>query len=148
MSYVLDNLKYTESHEWIEVLDNGNIKIGITEHAQSELGDIVFVELPEEDSYATGDECGVVESVKTASDIYAPISGTVVAVNEALTDAPELINESPYDDGWIFEMEVDDPNDIEDLLTADEYRNLISEEDEDEDDDIDLDDEIDFDDED
>jgi glycine cleavage system H protein len=132
MSYVLDNLKYTESHEWIEVLDNGNIKIGITEHAQSELGDIVFVELPEEDSYTTGDECGVVESVKTASDIYAPISGTVVAVNDALEDAPELINESPYDDGWIFEMEVDDENDLNDLLTAEEYRNLISDEDEDE----------------
>lgn len=133
MSYVLDNLKYTESHEWIEVLDNGNIKIGITEHAQSELGDIVFVELPEEDSYTTGDECGVVESVKTASDIYAPISGTVVAVNDALEDAPELINESPYDDGWIFEMEVDDESDLDDLLSAEEYRNLISDEEEDED---------------
>jgi len=131
MSYVLDNLKYTESHEWIEVLDNGNIKIGITEHAQSELGDIVFVELPEEDSYTTGDECGVVESVKTASDIFAPISGTVVAVNDALEDAPELINESPYDDGWIFEMEVDDMDDIDDLLSAEEYRNLISDEDDD-----------------
>jgi len=128
MSYVLDNLKYTESHEWIEQLDNGNIRIGITEHAQSALGDIVFVELPEEDSYATGDECGVVESVKTASDIYAPIAGTVVAVNEALEDTPELINESPYDDGWIFEMEVDSSDDIEDLMTAEEYRNSIADE--------------------
>ena len=128
MSYVLDNLKYTESHEWIEQLDNGNIRIGITEHAQSALGDIVFVELPEEDSYATGDECGVVESVKTASDIYAPIAGTVVAVNDALEDTPELINESPYDDGWIFEMEVDSSDDIEDLMTAEEYRNSIADE--------------------
>ena len=129
MSYVLDNLKYTESHEWIERLENGNIKIGITEHAQSALGDIVFVELPEEDAYATGDECGVVESVKTASDIYTPIAGKVVAVNEALEDAPELINESPYDDGWIFEMEVDNADDLEDLLTAEEYRNSIEDED-------------------
>ena len=129
MSYVLDNLKYTESHEWIEKLDNGNVRIGITEHAQSALGDIVFVELPEEDSYATGDECGVVESVKTASDIYTPITGTIVAVNDALEDAPELINESPYDDGWIFEMEVDNADDLEDLLTAEEYRNSIAEED-------------------
>lgn len=129
MSYVLDNLKYTESHEWIEKLDNGNIRIGITEHAQSALGDIVFVELPEEDSYAAGDECGVVESVKTASDIYSPIAGTVIAVNEALEDSPEMINESPYDDGWIFEMEVENADDLKDLLTAEEYRNSIEDED-------------------
>ncbi|MFK8013115.1 MAG: glycine cleavage system protein GcvH [Marinicellaceae bacterium] len=129
MSYVLDNFKYTESHEWIEQLENGNIRVGITEHAQSALGDIVFVELPEEDTYVTGDECGVVESVKTASDIYAPIAGTVVAVNDALEDAPELINESPYDDGWIFEMEVDNADDMKDLMSAEEYRNSIADED-------------------
>lgn len=128
MSYVPDNFKYVESHEWIEVLDNGNVRIGITEHAQSALGDIVFVELPEEDSYAIGDECGVVESVKTASDIYAPLTGTVVAVNDALEDAPELINENPYDDGWIFEMSIDDANELKDLMTAEEYRNSIEEE--------------------
>jgi len=129
MSYVPDNFKYVESHEWIELLDNGNVRIGITEHAQSALGDIVFVELPELDSFATGDDCGVVESVKTASDIYAPIAGTVVAVNEALEDAPELINENPYDDGWIFEMEVDNADDLNDLMTAEEYRNSIVDED-------------------
>lgn len=129
MSYVPDNLKYTESHEWIETLDNGNVRIGITEHAQSALGDIVFVELPEEDSYATGDECGVVESVKTASDIYTPITGTIVAANQTLEDTPELINESPYDDGWIFEMEVDNADDIADLMSAEEYRNSIADED-------------------
>ncbi len=128
MSYVPDNFKYVESHEWIEVLDNGNVRIGITEHAQSALGDIVFVELPEEDSYAIGDECGVVESVKTASDIYAPLTGTVVAVNDALEDAPELINENPYDDGWIFEMSIDDANELKDLMTAEEYRNSIEDE--------------------
>ncbi len=128
MSYVPDNFKYVESHEWIEILDNGNVRIGITEHAQSALGDIVFVELPEEDSYAIGDECGVVESVKTASDIYAPLTGTVVAVNDALEDAPELINENPYDDGWIFEMELDNEAELNDLMTAEEYRNSIADE--------------------
>ena len=128
MSYVPDNLKYVESHEWVEVLDNGNVRIGITEHAQSALGDIVFVELPEEDSYAIGDECGVVESVKTASDIYAPLTGTVVAVNDALEDAPELINESPYDDGWIFEMQLDEDSELNDLMTAEEYRTSLADE--------------------
>ncbi len=128
MSYVLDNLKYTESHEWIEKLDNGNIRVGITEHAQNALGDIVFVELPETDSYTTGDECGVVESVKTASDIYAPVAGEVVAVNDALEDSPEMINESPYDDGWLFEMAVDNEKDLNDLLSAQEYRNSIADE--------------------
>ncbi|MCF6287655.1 MAG: glycine cleavage system protein GcvH [Proteobacteria bacterium] len=128
MSYVPDNFKYVESHEWIEILDNGNVRIGVTEHAQKSLGDIVFVELPEEASYAIGDECGVVESVKTASDIYAPLTGTVVAVNDALEDAPELINENPYDDGWIFEMELDSEAELKDLMTAQEYRNSIEDE--------------------
>jgi glycine cleavage system H protein len=128
MSYVPDNLKYTESHEWIETLSNGNIRVGISEHAQSALGDIVFVEVPELDSYASGDECAVVESVKTASDIYTPVTGTIVAVNDALEDTPELINESPYDDGWIFEMEVDNDDELADLKTAEEYRNSIEDE--------------------
>jgi len=114
MSYVPDELKYTSSHEWVQKTDNGTYRIGITEHAQEQLGDIVFVELPEMDaSYAEGDEAGVVESVKTASDIYAPIAGTVVAVNEALEEKPELINESPYDDGWIFEMNAEDEAEFE-----------------------------------
>lgn len=129
MSYVPDNLKYTESHEWIETLENGNVRIGITEHAQSALGDIVFVEVPELDSYAANDECGVVESVKTASDIYTPVAGTIVSANDALEDSPELINESPFDDGWIFEMEISNPDDLKDLLSAEEYRNSIEDED-------------------
>ncbi len=128
MSYVPDKFKYTESHEWIETLDNGNVRIGITDFAQSALGDIVFVELPELDSYASGDECGVVESVKTASDIFTPISGTIVAVNEDLEDSPELINESSFDNGWIFEMEVADTKELEDLQTAEEYRSSIADE--------------------
>ncbi len=128
MSYVPDNLLYTASHEWLEKLDNGNYKVGITEFAQSQLGDIVFVELPEVDeSYAQEDECGVVESVKTASDIYCPVVGTVVAANDSLEDTPELINDSPYDDGWIFEIQVDDDADLGHLMSAEDYRNSIEE---------------------
>lgn len=130
MSYVPDNLLYTASHEWLEKLDNGNYKIGITEFAQSQLGDIVFVELPEVgESYAQEDECGVVESVKTASDIYCPVAGTVTAANDSLEDTPELINDSPYDDGWIFEVEVADDADLGHLMSAEDYRNSIEDED-------------------
>ncbi len=129
MSYVPDELKYTSSHEWVQKTDNGTYRVGITEHAQEQLGDIVFVELPETDaSYAEGDEAGVVESVKTASDIYAPLSGTVVAVNEALEETPELINESPYDDGWIFELQAENDAEYDNLLSADEYRALLADE--------------------
>ncbi|MGJ8663578.1 MAG: glycine cleavage system protein GcvH [Marinicella sp.] len=127
MSYVPDNLKYTASHEWLEDLGNGVYRVGITEFAQSQLGDIVFVELPEVDeSYAQEDECGVVESVKTASDIFCPLVGTVVAANDALEDTPELLNDSPYDDGWIFELELGEDADIESLLSAEDYRNSIA----------------------
>ena len=130
MSYVPDNLKYTASHEWLEDLGNGVYRVGITEFAQSQLGDIVFVELPEVDeSYAQEDECGVVESVKTASDIFCPLAGTVTAVNEALEDTPELLNDSPYDDGWIFELELGDDADIESLMSAEDYRESIADED-------------------
>lgn len=128
MSYVPDNLKYTASHEWLEDLGDGIYRVGITEYAQEQLGDIVFVELPEMDeSYAQEDECGVVESVKTASDIYCPLVGTVTAINEALEDTPELINDSPYDDGWIFEIELGEDADIGSLLSAEDYRNSIAE---------------------
>jgi len=130
MSYVPDNLKYTASHEWLEDLGNGVYRVGITEFAQAQLGDIVFVELPEVgESYAQEDECGVVESVKTASDIYAPLVGTITAANDALEDTPELLNDSPYDDGWIFELELGEDADIESLLSAEAYRNSIADED-------------------
>jgi len=129
MSYVPDNLKYTASHEWLEDLGEGVYRVGITEFAQAQLGDIVFVELPEMDeSYAQEDECGVVESVKTASDIYAPLVGTITAINDALEDTPELINDSPFDDGWIFEMKIDDDADLGSLLSAEDYRNSIADE--------------------
>lgn len=130
MSYVPDNLKYTASHEWLEDLGNGVYRVGITEFAQEQLGDIVFVELPElDESYAQEDECGVVESVKTASDIYCPLVGTVTAINDALEDSPELINDSPYDDGWIFELELGEDADIGSLLSAEDYRESIADED-------------------
>ena len=127
MSYVPDNLKYTASHEWLEDLGEGVYRVGITEFAQAQLGDIVFVELPEmEESYAQEDECGVVESVKTASDIYSPLVGTITAVNDALEDTPELINDSPYDDGWIFELKLGEEADLDSLLSAEDYRNSIA----------------------
>lgn len=127
MSYVPDNLKYTASHEWLEDLGNGVYRVGITEFAQAQLGDIVFVELPEVGkSHAQEDECGVVESVKTASDIYAPLVGTITAANDALEDTPELLNDSPFDDGWIFEFELGEDADIESLLSAEAYRTSIA----------------------
>lgn len=129
MSYVPDNLSYTASHEWLEEIEDGRYRVGITEFAQEQLGDIVFVELPETDeAYAQEDECGVVESVKTASDLFAPLGGTVVEVNEALVDNPELINDSPYDDGWIFVIELDNEADLDSLLSAEDYRNSIEDE--------------------
>ncbi len=129
MSYVPDNLSYTASHEWLEKIEDKRYRVGITEFAQEQLGDIVFVELPEMDeTYAQEDECGVVESVKTASDLYAPLGGTIVEVNEALEDNPELINDSPYDDGWIFVLEIADDSELDSLLSAEDYRNSIEDE--------------------
>ncbi len=129
MSYVPDNLLYTASHEWLEKIEDGRYRVGITEFAQDQLGDIVFVELPDlDESYAQEDECGVVESVKTASDLFAPIGGTIVEVNDALEDNPELINDSPYDDGWIFVIELDDESELDSLLSAEDYRTSIEDE--------------------
>lgn len=120
-------LKYTESHEWVRVED-GVAVVGITDHAQHELGDIVFVELPETDAeYGAGEAAATVESVKAASDIYSPLSGRVVEVNEALEDSPELVNKSPYGDGWIFKIEISDPSELDALLDADAYAKHIGE---------------------
>ncbi len=123
MSEIRDELKYTKSHEW--VLDNGDgtVNIGITDHAQELLGDIVYVELPElEMEVGAEDAVGVVESVKAASDIYAPLSGTIVAVNEALDDAPEMVNAEPYDGGWIYTMAITDADELNNLLDAEAYQ--------------------------
>jgi glycine cleavage system H protein len=122
-----ENLKYTENHEWILVDDN-TATIGITDFAQHELGDIVFVELPEIDSeYEKGDSFCVVESTKAASDVYAPLSGEVIEVNEDLEDNPEKINEDCYKEGWICRIELSDSDELDDLLDNDEYAKLIKE---------------------
>lgn len=124
MSNIPENLLYDASHEWIS-LEDGIATVGITDHAQDQLGDLVFVELPEVgDEISQGDSCAVVESVKAASDVYAPLTGEVVAVNEDLPDAPEQINESPYDDGWLFKIRVTGSTDH--LMDADAYEKHIN----------------------
>lgn len=120
-----NNLRYSKEHEWVKVED-GKVIIGITEFAQSELGDIVFVDLPETDEIIAANESfGSVESVKTVSELYAPVSGKIVAVNEELEDAPELVNESPYENGWMIEIEADDLTELDALLTAEQYEAFI-----------------------
>jgi glycine cleavage system H protein len=122
MSEIPNELKYAPSHEWVREEDDGVVAIGITDHAQMLLGDLVFVELPEIGYVVERDgDCGVVESVKAASDVYAPVAGEVLAVNEALADAPETINQDPYGDGWIFKLKVADAAQLDDLLDADAY---------------------------
>ena len=124
MSLVPDNLSYTEEHEWISVQDDGQVKVGITDYAQTSLSDVVFVELPEVgDLFAKGDVLAVAESVKAASDIYAPISGKIIAVNEKLEEFPELVNESPYEFGWMVLIEPED--EVNGLLDATSYRESI-----------------------
>jgi len=120
-----DDLKYTKEHEWIKIKGDVAV-IGITDHAQSELTDIVFVELPEIGKEVTkGEELCVVESVKSVSEIYAPISGKVVNVNKKLDDTPETVNESPYDDGWLVELEIKDKTEIDNLLDVESYKKTI-----------------------
>ncbi|MDG0979745.1 MAG: glycine cleavage system protein GcvH [Halieaceae bacterium] len=122
MSQSPAELRYVSSHEWVRVEDDGTATIGITNHAQEALGDVVFVELPELGAQlGAGDEAGVVESVKAASDIYAPLGGEIIAINENLEDSPEVINEDPYGDGWFFKMRLDDASSVNDLLTAEQY---------------------------
>ena len=122
MSNIPSHLKYTESHEWVSTEDNGNTRIGISDHAQEALGDLVFVELPVVgDELSQGDPCAVVESVKAASDIYAPVSGKVIEVNEDLDADPALINADPYGDGWLFELELFDTEELDGLKDAEAY---------------------------
>jgi len=122
MSEVPEDLKYTEEHEWVKK-ENGKVRYGITDFAQEELGDIVYVELPEEeDDLEKGDMLGVVESVKTVSDLYSPIEGKVVEVNEDLLDTPSIINEDPYGEGWIAMIELSDGSDMDSLMSAEEYK--------------------------
>ena len=117
MSQIPAELRYARSHEWARLEDDGTVTVGISDHAQEALGDVVFVELPEDGTeFAAGDEAGVVESVKTASDIYAPVAGTVIAVNSELEDAPETVNSDPYNDGWFFRVQPRDLAEIDELL--------------------------------
>ncbi|WP_426360269.1 glycine cleavage system protein GcvH [Pseudocolwellia sp. HL-MZ19] len=128
MSNIPSELRYAASHEWVRNDGNGVVTVGITEHAQGLLGDMVFVELPDvDDEIGSGDDVAVAESVKAASDIYAPISGTVVEVNENLEDSPELVNSDAYGDGWLFKVKVTDESDIEALLDAEAYAASIAE---------------------
>lgn len=129
MSETPSELKYLATHEWARLEEDGSVTVGITDHAQDALGDVVYVELPELDQeISSGDEAGVVESVKAASDIYTPISGTVIAVNEALDDEPEKVNQDPYGDGWFFKVEPTDAGELEDMLDADAYQEVCEEE--------------------
>ena len=130
MSNVPSDLRYTKSHEWVRIEGDGTVTIGITEHAQDLLGDLVFVETPEVGAnIGAGDDCAVVESVKAASDVYAPLTGEVIESNETLADAPETINSDPYGDGWIFKLKISDEGELDDLLDADAYNEQIAAED-------------------
>jgi len=125
MSEIPSDLRYTESHEWVSSGDGG-VKVGITDHAQSQLGDLVFVDLPAVgDSVSAGDACAVVESVKAASDVYSPVSGEVVAVNEDLEDSPELVNQDPYGKGWLFTVKANDDSGLDKLMDADAYKGSL-----------------------
>ena len=129
MSNIPSDLKYASSHEWVRNEGDGTFTVGISEHAQELLGDMVFVELPEVgDAIDAGEDCAVAESVKAASDIYAPVGGEIVAINEELEDAPETVNNDPYGDGWLFRIKATDESELENLLSAEDYANTIDEE--------------------
>ncbi len=129
MSNIPEDYHYSSTHEWIKVDDNGVATIGISEHAQEALGDIVFIELPEPGTEIEARaEAAVVESVKAASDIYSPVSGEITEVNEALIDDPQLVNTAPFDDGWIYKMTINDERDLDELLNAEAYADLCADE--------------------
>ena len=128
MSEVPSDLLYRDSHEWVRDEGDGTVVVGISDHAQAQLGDMVFIELPEVGStFGQGDACAVVESVKAASDAYAPVSGEVTEVNETLEDQPELVNNDPYGDGWLFKVRFNNEEDVDDLFSAEEYEELCDE---------------------
>lgn len=123
---VPDELRYTEEHEWLQVLDDGRVRVGITDYAQDQLGDVVFVELPEVGAeFDNGDMVAEVESTKSVAEVYAPVAGAIVEVNDALIDTPELVNQSPYGDGWFVVIEPTEAVDGGSFLDAEAYRNLI-----------------------
>ncbi|TKB48681.1 glycine cleavage system protein GcvH [Ferrimonas sediminicola] len=129
MSNIPSELKYTSSHEWIRPEGDNEYTIGITEHAQELLGDMVFVDLPDVgDEVNAGDDCAVAESVKAASDVYSPLTGEVVAINEELEDSPELVNSDPFGDGWLFRVRISDESELANLLDGEGYKAVIDEE--------------------
>ena len=128
MSEIPGDLKFLKSHEWARKEDDGNVRVGVSDHAQSQLGDLVYVELPEVgDRVEKEAACAVVESVKAASDVYSPVSGEVVEINEDLADSPEMVNDSPYEDGWLFVVRPDDTAELDDLLDAEGYSSALEE---------------------
>lgn len=129
MSNVPNDLRYATTHEWVRTDGNGIFTVGITEHAQDLLGDMVFLDLPDVgDAVTTGDECAVAESVKAASDVYSPLTGEVVEVNEDLEDSPELVNSDAFGEGWLFKVKAEDPLEVESLLDAEAYAGVIADE--------------------
>ena len=130
MSEIPGDLKFLKSHEWVRIEGDGKVTVGISDHAQGLLGDLVYVELPAVgDDVQAGNACAVVESVKAASDVYAPVSGKVVAVNESLADKPETINEDAFGDGWLFVLEMSEPEQANELLSADDYAATMEDDD-------------------
>ena len=126
MSEIPGNLKYTSEHEWVRLEDDGSVVIGITDHAQEALGELVYVEVPEAGAEcAKGDACVVVESVKAASDVYAPVTGQCADANAALADEPELVNQSPYEDGWLVRFNPSDRAELEELMDAESYEQFL-----------------------
>jgi glycine cleavage system H protein len=129
MSNQPNELKYTKTHEWVRAESDGSVTVGITDHAQELLGDMVFIELPEVGAnFTSGEECAVVESVKAASDVYIPVAGEITEVNEELADAPETVNQDPYDTGWLFKIQPEDAGEFEELMDAEAYGEFIAEE--------------------
>jgi glycine cleavage system H protein len=130
MSQTPNELKYASSHEWARLEEDGTVSVGISDHAQEALGDVVFVELPDVGTvFAAGDDAGVVESVKAASDIYAPIGGEVIGINGQLEDEPEMVNSDPYNEGWFFKLQPSDSSELEALLSAGDYQQQCDDED-------------------
>ena len=130
MSNIPTELRYAKSHEWVRIEEDGSLVVGISDHAQDQLGDVVYVELPEIGQVlSVGDEAGVVESVKAASDVYSPVSGEVIETNPLLEDDPEMINTQPYEDGWFYKLKPSDNVELDDLMTSDSYHEFINSED-------------------
>jgi glycine cleavage system H protein len=126
MNEIPGDLKFLKSHEWARMEDDGTVTVGISDHAQGQLGDLVYVELPSVgDTVEAGNACAVVESVKAASDVYSPVSGTILKVNDALADKPETINEDAFGDGWIFKIKPSSPAEMDELLTPDDYAEQV-----------------------